>query len=299
MPLYDYQGNQISWGGGDAGYDWTDKKITFEGDSITANGGIGYPAYIASQLGTTSNVIAISGVPVYGNYPTNYYDFRKRVSNIPADTDAIVILGDTNAYGSGLASTEYFSTSTDSWMGRWNLAIDAIKKSFPTVPLFLVACFRQKTKEDNAKYVAHFFRRLAQHYGCIFVDLSTESSLNLLYSSSVWGLQATDGTHPSKAAMPLFANVILKHIRSIPPYSFTGTSAITIDASKTVAVGSTVDIDYTVTGDLSVQWTSSDMDVACVMGGTVYGMGAGAATITATTRNGQTATCAVTVTASE
>lgn len=296
MAIYDIQGNPISTGGESTSYDWSNKKITFEGDSITANSVIGYPAYVANALNATANVIAIAGVPVYGSYPGTGHDIRRRISNIPADTDAVVILGDTNS----ITSTEsnLFSTSMDDWTGRWNLALNAIKKSFPTVPLFLCACFRQKGKETNAKYVSYAFNRFAQHYGCIYVDLATESSMNLLYSSKVWGLKETDGVHPSHEAMPLYADTVLKHIQKIPPCEFTGTDTITIDTTASVVVGSTVDIGYTITGDQSIQWTSSDMDVACVMGGTVYGMTEGTATITATTRNGNTATCTVTVTAS-
>ena len=64
----------------------------------------------------------------------------------------------------------------------------------------------------------------------------------------------------------------------------------------TVEAGKTAEIEYAITGDMSIQWTSDNMDVACVMGGVVYGMTTGNATITATTRNGNTATCTVTVT---
>lgn len=295
MPIYDYQGNQISMGGGTS-YDWSNKKITFEGDSITRNSTIGYPAYVANALRANANVIAISGMPVYGSYVGREYDVRRRISNISADTDAIVILGDTNSISS--TDANLFSTSMDDWTGRWNLALNAIKKSFPTVPLFLVACFRQGSKENNAKYVSYAFQRFAEHWGCLYVDLSSESPMNLLYSSKVWGLSATDDVHPSHAAMPLFADTVIKHIQEIPPFSFTGSDSITIDSTASVAVGSTADIGYTITGDQSIQWTSSNMDIACVMGGTVYGMSAGTATITATTRNGHTATCAVTVTAS-
>lgn len=295
MAIYDVNGNQISsGGGGSTTYDWSNKHIVFEGDSITANSVIGYPAYVAQNLDATADVIAIAGVPVMGSYEGENWDFRRRVSNIPANADAVVVLGDTNSISS--TTDDLFSTDISKWTGRWNIALDAIKKSFPTIPLFLVACFRQGSKENNAKYVAEAFSRFAQHYGCIYVDLSTESPMNLLYSSKVWGRTETDTVHPSHAAMPLYADTVIKHIQSIPPYPFTGSDSITIDSTASVAVGSTADIGYTITGDQSIQWTSSDMDVACVMGGTVYGMSAGTATITAKTRNGHTATCSVTVT---
>lgn len=292
MTIYDYQGNVIS--GGDASYNWSNKKIVFEGDSITANGTIGYPAYVANSLGASSSVIAIAGVPIMGDYPGTNQDFRRRVSHIPYDADAIVILGDTNSITS--TDSNLFSTSISDWTGRWNLALQAIKKSFPTVPLFLAACFRQGSKDNNAKYVSYAFQRFAEHWGLLYIDLATESSLNLLASSKVWGLTPTDTVHPSHAAMPLYADVVLNHIKKTPPFAFSGNDSLTIDSTLSVAVGSTANIGYTISGDLSIQWTSSNYDVACVMAGTVYGMSAGTATITATTRNGHTATCEVTVT---
>ena len=295
MPIYDYQGNPISTGGSDSVYDWSDKKITFEGDSITANSNIGYPAYVANALGATADVIAIPGVPVMGSYPGYDWDIRRRISHISYNTDAIVILGDTNSISA--TDSNLFSTSMDDWTGRWNLALNAIKKSFPTIPLFLLSCFAQGGKDNNNKYVAYAFSRFAKKHGCIYVDLSTESTMNLLYSAKTWGLSATDGVHPSHEAMPLYADVVLSHIKKTPPFAFSGSDSITIDATKSVSVGGTADIDYTITGDLSIQWTSSDYDVACVMSGTVYGMSEGTATITAKTRNGNTATCTVTVTA--
>ena len=296
MAIYDVNGNQISTSGGGLSFDWSNKKIVFEGDSITANNTIGYPAYVCGNLNATAENIAIVAKPIYGSYVGYNYDFRQRVSHIPYNADAIVILGDTNAIDvTSTSESNPFTTDITKWEGRWNVALSAIKKSFPTVPLFLVSVFRQ-VRESNSKYVAEAFRRFSQFYGCIYADMSTESPLDLQYASTVWGLYPDDSTHPSHDAMPLFADYIIQRIQQTQPHEFTGTDSISIESTKTVAVNSTADIEYTITGDLSIQWTSSNYDVACVMGGTVYGMSAGTATITAKTRNGHTATCTVTVT---
>ena len=37
MAVYDISGNRIDQGGGAQAYNWTGKRIVFEGDSITAN----------------------------------------------------------------------------------------------------------------------------------------------------------------------------------------------------------------------------------------------------------------------
>lgn len=277
------------------GYDWSGRKIVYEGESITMNGTMKYPEYVAEQTGCTSVKIGIAGVPIMGNYPGQARDFRRRVSNIPADADAIIILGDCNAIDTD--QNNAYSTDPAKWAGRWNLAVDAIKRSFPTVPLFLVSEYPMKGKDVQNKNVPYQFRKTAENYGAIFVCLAEESPLSLIYSYPKYGLTANDGVHTNHEGMKLFADAIIRRLKQVPPPEWTGTDSITVDATASVAVGGTVPIGYTVDGDLSIQWTSDNMDVACVMGSTVYGMAAGTATITAKTRSGKTATCTVTVTA--
>lgn len=276
-----------------SGYDWSNKKVVFEGESITANSNMGYPKRVGEQTGANTTVIAIAGVPIMGNYVGKAWDFRRRISNIPADADAIIILGDCNAIDT--KDTQQYSTSISDWGGRWNLAIDAIKKSFPTVPLFLVSEYPMKGKTNQNKNVPIQFKAMAQTHGAIFICLAEESPISLIHAYPTWGLSATDGVHSSPEATKIWADVIAKRLAEVKPTEWTGTDTITIDETATCTVGSTIDINYTITGDLSIQWTSDNMDVACVMGGKIYGMTAGTANITATTRNGNVATCVVTV----
>lgn len=302
MPIYDYQGNVISIGG-DTSYDWSGKKITFEGDSITSN--CGMPEYVANQIGITANKISIAGVPVMGSYPGNAHDFRRRISNIPYNTDAIVVLADTNSNADwDYSEVDPFSQDITTWAGRWNVAIESMKRSFPTAPLFLASMF-PVSKSSDVQYgrvqeaslaAAHYFERLANELGCIYIPIGAETGFSLQFAYPVWGLNGEHGVHPATSAVSWWASSIVNAIKRTRPPEWTGSSTISIDSTKTVAVGSTVDISKTITGDLSTQWTSSNMDVACVMGGRVYGMSAGTATITAKARSGATATCTVTVT---
>ena len=285
------------------GYDWTGRKIIFEGESITKNETTAYPEYVGQQTGCVVRKVAQSGFCLYGNYVGKPHDFRIRISNYDADADAIIILGDCNStlfITSSSGCGDIDSNTPETWFGRWNLALEAIKKSFPTVPIFLVAEFGQSLKNQKTTYlVSTYFQQLARKWCCIYIDLPTESPLDLKYAPTVWGLTDTDSIHASHEAMPLYADVIIRHLRQIPPFEFTGTDTINISESNVpVAVGATVELSVTKTGDLSTQWVSDNTDVACVMGGVVYGMAVGTATITATTRNGNTATCTVTVTES-
>lgn len=279
-----------------AGYDWSGRKIVFEGDSITMNATIGYPEYVAAQLGCEAIKIGISGKPIMGSYAGHAYDFRRRVSNIPADADAIVILGDCNAIDTDQGNE--YSQDLTKWAGRWNEAIETIKMSFPTVPLFLVSEYPMSGKDNQNINVPVLFRALAQRYGAIFICLGEESPLSLLYSQNAWGLTETDGVHCSHEAMPLFADIITRHISQTPPPQWSGSDSISILNEFEVAVDDIDAIGATIIGDQSIQWTCDNMDIACVMGPRVHGMSAGTANITAKTRNGNAAVCAITISAS-
>lgn len=71
-------------------------------------------------------------------------------------------------------------------------------------------------------------------------------------------------------------------------------------STASVKAGSTVSLTATISPsnatNKSVTWSSSNTKVATVSGGTVKGVAAGTATITAKSNNGKTATCKVTVT---
>ena len=149
-----------------SGHDWSGKKIVYEGESITMNGTMAYPEYVAEQTGSTAAKIGIAGVPIMGSYVGQAKDFRRRVSNIPADADAVIIMGDCNAIDTDQGNE--YSTDISKWAGRWNVVIDAIKRSFPTVPLFLVSEYPMAGKDGNNKNVPVLFRALSQQYGCHF-----------------------------------------------------------------------------------------------------------------------------------
>lgn len=83
----------------------------------------------------------------------------------------------------------------------------------------------------------------------------------------------------------------------------TPATGITLDKTKAdVKTGETVTLKATIAPadvtDKTVTWTSSDDKTATVKDGVVTGVKAGKATVTASTANGKTATCEVTVTSS-
>lgn len=178
------------------------------------------------------------------------------------------------------------------------MTVDAIKRSFPQVPVILASCYPHNSLDLKPTASSHVqFERMAYRHGCCHIPVGMTAGFSRLYTTRVWGLYDKDGSgHCSHEAMKIWADCVLQKIRSIRPPVWAGTDTLSIDETASVTVGGTASIGYDITGDQSIQWASNNEDVACVMGGVVYGMAAGTATITATTRNGNTASCAVTVT---
>ena len=281
----------------DVCYDWAGKTIIVEGDSVSH---YGVTDYLQDALGCTAILHGISGEPVYSDTDGLERDFRKRISAYSPEADAIIIIGDVNhtgmVTGSSTLQGTIWSDDITSWFGKYNTALQGLKKSYPTVPIFLVAEFGMSESKQKTTYnVATYYQQLARRWSCIYIDLTTECSLDLRYASSVWGNTVNDSVHPSVDAMKLAMEVIVRKLKQIPPFEFTGEDSISFESEVTVTVGETVDLTVTKTGDLSTQWKSDDTTIATVLGGKVWGMAAGTAIITATTRNGNTATCTVTV----
>ena len=289
--------------GNNGGYDWSNRLICFDGDSLTAGSAGKFSTVTVGILGCNEKNIAQGGKAIFPDEAGAACDFRQRVSRIPHNADLIFICGDFNAAWS-VAETmeECFATGLDTWAGRWNAGMEAIRKSFPNVPVMLVSPWTTaptSTKNTHIlKYNSQAMLTFARYWGCYFMDFSTETPMQLNYGHAWWSSTGKPNVHNNQRAADLVGMVLADRIRTIPAPVWADTDSITLDkTTATVAVGSTVEITPTTTGNHTNAWTSSDNSVACVLGGKVYGMAAGTATITAKTHNGNTATCTVTVTA--
>lgn len=288
---------------GSSGYDWTGRRICFDGDSLTAGSAGKFSTVTVAALGCNETNIAQGGKAIFPDEAGAACDFRQRVSRIPHDSDLIFICGDFNAAWS-VAKTmeECFATGLDTWAGRWNAGLKAIKKSFPNVPIMLVSPWTtapsSAKNQHILKYNSQAMLTFARYWGCYFMDFSTETPMQLNFGHAWWSSTGNPNVHNNQRAADLVGMVLADRIRTIPAPEWSDTDSISLDmTTATVAVGSTVEITPTTTGNHTNAWTSSDNSVACVLGGMVYGMAAGTATITAKTHNGNTETCTVTVTA--
>lgn len=283
------------------GYNWTGRMISFDGDSLTAGAYGKFSTVAVGLLGCNEKNIAQGGVAIFPDNAGATSDFRQRVSRIPHNADLIFICGDFNAAWSVAKTTEEcYATGLDTWAGRWNVAMQAIRKSFPNVPVILVSpwttAYSSSKNTHIMKYNSQAMLTFARYWGCYFMDFSTETPMQLNFGHKWWSSSGDPNVHNNQRAADLVGMVLADRIRTIPAPQWADTDSITLDkTAETVAVGSTVEIVATTTGNHTNAWTSSDNSVACVLGGVVYGMAAGTATITATTHNGNAASCTVTV----
>lgn len=285
------------------GYDWTGRLIAFDGDSLTAGAHGKFSTAAVELLGCNEKNIAQGGKAVFPDEPGAACDFRQRVSRIPHNADLIFVCGDFNAAWSVAKTTEEcFSTGLDTWAGRWNAGLKAIRKSFPNVPVMLVSPWTTDYSSSKnthiMKYNSQAMLTFARYWGCYFMDFATETPMQLNYGYAWWSSSGDPNVHNNQEAADLVGMVLADRIRTIPPPAWRDEDSIVLDKSAaTVTVGSTVEIKATTTGNHTNAWTSSDNSVACVLGGVVYGMAPGTATITAKSHNGNAASCTVTVTA--
>lgn len=289
--------------GSTSGYGWSGRLICFDGDSLTAGSAGKFSTAAVGALGCREKNIAQGGVPIFPDSPGKAYDFRQRVSRIPHNADLIFICGDFNAaWDVAQTMEDCFASGLDTWAGRWNAGLRAIRKSFPNVPVILASPWTTSpasTKNQHIlKYNSQAMLTFARYWGCYFMDFATETPMQLNFGHQWWSSTGEPNVHNNQRAAELVGQVLADRIRMIPPPGWSDSDSITLDRTTgTVAVGSTLELTAATTGNHTNAWTSSDNSVACVLGGVVYGMAPGTATITAVTRNGNTAACTVTVTA--
>lgn len=307
--MIDQKLSKISTGGsgnsnagtGISGYDWSNRLICFDGDSLTAGSAGKFSTVTINILGCSEKNIAQGGKAIFPDEVGAACDFRQRVSRIPHNVDLIFICGDFNAAWSVAKTMEdCFATGLDTWAGRWNAGLAAIKKSFPNVPVMLVSPWTTAPSSSKNKHILQYNSQamltFARYWGCYFMDFSTETPMQLNFGHAWWSSTGLPNVHNNQRAADLVGMVLADRIKTIPAPEWSATDSVTLDVNTlSVAVGGTGVITPTLTGNYTNAWTSSDNNVACVLGGTVYGMSAGTATITCTTHNGVEASCVVTV----
>lgn len=202
-------------------YDFSSKKITCIGDSITAgNGGsydangkqISYCNFLASTLGCEVVNLGIGGAAI-----GDYWDESSlilRWNQIPQDSDIIIIFAGVNDYFIGpdhLGDTTTRASKT--YCGDTYALFSNIKNNYPNADIFVCTTYRNNT-ENWTQFAGYDFTQ----YMDIQKQYCSELGLNVidLYSTGILDsrdektrkLLVPDDIHPNDAGNEILANEI-------------------------------------------------------------------------------------------
>ena len=274
---------------------WKGKKIIFDGTSLT------HPAFaLASDICSKLGAVADNH---HNDGKQTFYNFRARFQDYASDADAIVIELDGNGTPNGVI--EDITTST--WLGTANLALNCLRESFPTIPIFLISDWgtRGSVSVNGGKrmvLLSECVHQLCAYHGCIHIDCSAESQFNMVNAKSrnAFSNTGSDDHQKKELAIKYLYPFIAKKIDEYVPLDELSETGITIDnTSISVKVGEIVNVHATVSPDKTVwntnHWSSADTSIATACGGEIRGESVGNTTVTVKTKHGFTAICNVTV----
>lgn len=302
-------------------------KIGILGDSVSAGNYHCYGSenaivktwheFIADKTGAIINNVSKGG----SNITTVKGDgasFIDRYINLDSDCKIILVFGGINDY-SWSAGTQLGSigdTDTTNICGALKTLCEGLINKYPTIPIgfILPYGFNEYKGSETWKPYENKIIEVLNYYGIPYLNLRTNSIMNAnieFINSKYFRFSSTDSstgdkTHPNTAGHSIIAKPILSFIEKIyydmyatdVPSEILPTS-ISIRDTLEITVGeqSTLAVTFTpsTTTNKTLTWSSSKEGVATVSNGIVTGVGQGSCNIVATTQNGKTCTCIVTV----
>ena len=273
--------------------------------------------FIADKTGAIINNVSRGGSCLTTAKGDNY-SFVDRYNNLNSDCKIILIFGGINdyAYAGNTELGNIGDTDTTNICGALKTLCEGLINKYPATPIgfILPYGFNEYKGSGTWKPYENKIIEVLNYYGIPYLNLRTNSIMNanidfinskyFRYSSadSVTG----DKTHPNTAGHSIIAKPILSFIEDIyyDMYSIDIPSevlptSISIREALTITPGeqSTLAVTYipSTTTNKYLTWSSDNKSVATVSNGVVTGVGKGSCNIIATTSNGKTATCVVTV----
>lgn len=207
------------------GVDFSGKKIACLGDSITAASNLegeedylsyAYPAVLKELLGAEEVYNLGIGGSSIGRYWSNA--FVERYTQIPEDTDIIIVMGGTND-GFCLSEKEFGSlTERKPWTfcGDLDELMRGLKKNYPDADIFFVTplpnilqdyLMREKTYLLPQKNLADMILTLAAAYDFQVIDLYNSNILDS-HDADIVADYMPDGVHANKAGYRILAEHI-------------------------------------------------------------------------------------------
>lgn len=302
-------------------------KIGVLGDSVSAGN---YYCYgdenanvktwheiIANHTGCTINNVSRGGSALT-TVTEDGYSFIDRYNNLDSNCDVILVFGGINDYtwAGGTELGNIGDTDTNNICGALKTLCEGLINKYPSTPIgfILPYGFNEYKGSGTWKPYEDKIIEVLNYYGIPVCNLRTGSIMNAnidFINSKYFRYSSADAitgdkTHPNTTGHSIIAKPILSFIENIyyDIYSTNISSEIlptSISMRETLKITtgeeSTLVVTFVppTTTDKTINWESDNTDIATVSDGVVTGVAEGNCNITATTINGKTATCAITV----
>lgn len=302
-------------------------KIGVLGDSVSMGGYHCYGdenadvktwhEFIADKTGAIINNVSRGGSTLT-TVKEDGYSFIDRYNNLDSDCDVILVFGGINDY-TYAGNTELGNigdTDTTNICGALKTLCEGLINKYPSVPIGFILPYGFNEYKGSGTWNPYENKiiEVLNYYGIPYINLRTNSIMNanidfinskyFRYSSA--DSTTGDKTHPNTAGHSIIAKPILSFIEEIyydiystdVPSEILPTS-ISMRETLEITTGeeSTLAVTFvpSTTTNKTLTWKSSNTSIATVVDGVVTGVSEGNCNITATTTNGKTATCAITV----
>lgn len=213
----------------DSSIDFSDKKITCLGDSITQAANLTglegyeqmtYPYQLSQLLGAKEVVNLGIGGSSIGRYWDNA--FVDRYHEIPQDTDFILVMGGTNdgfcASENELGSLEKRTENT--FAGDLDELLKGLKTDYPEADIILISpmpnVLHDMLRRERAYLLpqavfADMMQKLAEEYGIHYIDLYHSNLLDTHDAAIIHNFMP-DGVHGNEAGYRILAEHIAAEI---------------------------------------------------------------------------------------
>lgn len=199
-------------------FDFSSKKITAFGDSITA--GVGSPnlqsvtSYIknfADHVGATLTNRAVSGQVIASD---GQYSIYTRVTTYSETTDFIVIAGGTNDFNTNVELGTFASTAgTDTFYGALKGICEFLAEDYPDTPVIWITPIPYTNRDPNtpntAGYTLNQYRQAIYEIGTLYGhSVVNGAGLGMPTKQGGWNnamCDDTDGCHPTAEGHKLYA----------------------------------------------------------------------------------------------